>query len=330
MYVTRAEWTNRTNRMNQQKVFVGFLLDQQNFSVGVLLDQYTTFPIETNRSISFVGPISYSIGPIPIKTFCWFLLDQQKVPVEFLLDQQKSFYWISSGPTGSICWILLDQHNFSVGILLEPKYHFPYWNQQVCWFYWSNILLEFRPGLVTALRLWYPYRMSHFTHTVPLLLRCCPTLPTGWSTSPQNKVFLFINCRILRTVPPQLMALYVTYHMNLLASSKENVIISSIKRYKMKISVLYPLPSHFSPLSLPCSHFTGFVNCGEDYYEHDFSWVYSARPSKGMISFRLHQPRMAILRTVPLLHKAVHAESNGLYCKPTIKRRWKHLSIWLS
>ena len=62
MFMTHAKWTNR---INQQKVFVGFLLDQQNFSVGILLDQYTTFPVETNRSVGFVGPISYSIGPIP-------------------------------------------------------------------------------------------------------------------------------------------------------------------------------------------------------------------------------------------------------------------------
>ena len=42
------------------------------------------------------------------------------------------------------------------------------------------------------------------------------------------------------------MALYVTYHMNLLAT--ENVIISSIKRYKKKIGVLKCPTSPRSPL----------------------------------------------------------------------------------
>ena len=77
------------NQMNQQKVFVGFLLDQQNFSVGILMDQYTTFHIETNRSVGF-------------------LLDQQIIPVGFLLDHQHVSIGpteISNGPTGSICWI---------------------------------------------------------------------------------------------------------------------------------------------------------------------------------------------------------------------------------
>ena len=51
-------------------------MDQHNFSVGFLLDQYTTFPIETNIPVGFVGPISSSIGLIQIQYICWFSVGQ--------------------------------------------------------------------------------------------------------------------------------------------------------------------------------------------------------------------------------------------------------------
>ena len=119
--------------------------------------------------------------------------------------------------------------------------------------YLTVFLSNFSLTLVTAFRLWYFYRMSHFIHNVPLLPRCCPTLPTGGSTSPPKYFyFIFINCRKLRTVPPQLMALYVTYTtMNLLARPTENVIVSSIKRYKKKIESTYLKLCPTSPRSTP-------------------------------------------------------------------------------
>ena len=58
-------------------------MDQHNFSIGFLLDQFTTFPIESNIPVGFVGQISSSIGLIQIQyimlVFCWtnrkYLLD---------------------------------------------------------------------------------------------------------------------------------------------------------------------------------------------------------------------------------------------------------------
>ena len=111
--------------------------------------------------------------------------------------------------------------------------------------------------LVTAFRLWCFY--------------VCPTLPTpshfSLAAVPLNPLvgqllpqfFFFINCRKLRTVPPPAFGSYVTYHMNFLASPKENVIICSIKKkYKKKIGVL-EIMSHFSPLS-PIKLYTGELN----------------------------------------------------------------------
>ena len=157
MFMTHAKWTNRTNRMNQQSVFVGFLLDQQNFSVGILLDQYTTFAYWNQEICWFCwSNILFYWTNSNINYLLVFYWTNKKVPVGFLLDQNcfcwipigptENFYWISNGPTGIICWILWTNRTFLLVFYWNQYTTFPIETNRSVGFYWSNILLDFRPG----------------------------------------------------------------------------------------------------------------------------------------------------------------------------------------